>query len=766
MDNISLCFSFSEFAPLAEHITQCLNQSATLQQCGLTARHIALASPKTENREHDAEYCRYLVCLFGQEINSKANKNDLRMIHKIESTLEAGADIFVFIIGSQSDDESPLPAELEQLNKYHPNRISFETVTSVDHDAIAQHIAHKIEDDIWQTLGEKGQLSHTLDLLHIPGFPRHQLKQLPTEIRKQLTLIYQPGDPRTAHSPDAANLAQRKRWAYQSLAYGHQDQAIKNLQKANNEFGSDLFSCFWLSRLFALYGTRTEHWQSSQQHAELLKKRLPEEASLLLSLNLTHLGRAYSFQQDYGNAEACFHQAIATYQTYESLEYLAEAYLMQGESGHNNEWREKAVDTLTSLLQLRLSHYVLTAERFIDKYPKAFSQVNHEITLKIDSFHHRAYMVLADNQSWSKQHLGLALPAFPPLSHDVTLLQRSYVASHYIWQNYRTLRMASSLLETRFHQYSKRQAEVNADKERHDKDYNLLTATLSEALACLKVRKEQFQEFSHAKTQGNLARRRLTQGNVVCIASIVAMGIGFGYSTELGTAGVFGVLLALGLREKLRRKRQSTAQKLHKIATHIKTINKSLEHSLEDAKGNIVQAKWKSMLSALLPDIEKIRSSDMADAEAQLNRSYESQTADFNKHLRVCHNELYLLGQLMREWLAKANNYEQHFISAYGGQYSHLTRQKSGFEITDKKILGSDRLEDTNATVSGRLLTGKAIHTDGDRLAAWFDNPQQAHALIALKDLDAPLTTLQESESAEIEPINESEESLTQNELT
>ncbi|OLQ74825.1 hypothetical protein BIT28_12730 [Photobacterium proteolyticum] len=738
MDNIFFSFSFSEFKPLVEHISKRMGESVTLQRCGLKPFHLAqleaFKAAPLENSLQQVRNSRYMICLLGQNIGSEAESGKTYIELEIEAALEADVDVFAFLVGPEYDTLGNMPPAVRRVYERLSDCVTIGQLATNDSESVARQITNKLEDDVWQTLGEEEKLTLASDLLDVSGFPRHRLDRLPDSIRKQLTRIYRPGTPDNTSSPLAADLAQRKQWAYQSLTYGHQEQALKNLQKAIKEFGSDFFSCFWLSRLYALHGTREEHWRSSHQYAETLEKMLKDEDTLLTSLHLTHLGRAYCFQKDFAKAESLLLQAIESYPTYEALEFLAEVYLMQREQNNNIEWLHKAVDTMSSLLRFKLSHYVLVADRFTEKYPYTFTEVNTEVSHKLDSFYFNMHKSLSDNQQWAKQRLSLSAPQPPALLKDAALLQRAYVASQYVWQNYRLLRRASSQLTTRYINLQQQLDQLREQKKFQDQEHQLLSEALTEARDFLKARHERLEKVITAKEQEQAAHRKLQAGNIMGVIMFIAMGAGFNQSPNLGIPLLVGFILTLCIRAVFSKKKAKAVKSSEEEVNYVSEINRSLALSLSSFNNKIVQIELKTLLHPLLEEVEKLRESDITEAEHQLTTLYQNQSEQLNQTAATCQQELALLRHQTSTWLTKVNEFEQYSVSAHSGQYNHLMTRKGRIDVARKVELGSGSLESALFTAEESSLTGRALHLDGDRLKAWFDDSIVARSLIALTD--------------------------------
>lgn len=738
MDNIFFSFSFSEFKTLVEHITKRMGDSVTLQRCGLKPFHLAqleaFKAAPLENSLQCVRNSRYMICLLGQNIGSEAENGKTYIELEIDAALEADVDVFAFLIGPEYDTLNNMPPAVRRVYDRLSDCVTIGQLPTLDSEAIARQITNKLEDDVWQTLGEDEKLTLASDLLDVSGFPRHRLDRLPEGVRKQLTRIYRPVTQEKVSSPLAADLAQRKQWAYQSLTYGHQEQALKNLQKAIKEFGSDFFSCFWLSRLYALHGTREEHWRSSQQYAETLEKMLKDEDTLLTSLHLTHLGRAYCFQKDFAKAESLLLQAIEAYPTYEALEFLAEVYLMQREKNNNIEWLHKAVDTMSSLLRFKLSHYVLVADRFSEKYPYTFTEVNTEVSHKLDSFYFNMHKSLTENQLWARQQLAISAPQPPALQKDAALLQRAYVASQYVWQNYRVLRQASSQLTTRYIDIQQQLDQLREQKKYQEQEHQLLTEALTEARAFLKARHERLEEVITAKEQEQAARRKLHAGNIMGFIMFIAMGAGFNQSPNIGFPLLVGLILTLCIRTVLSTKKAKAVKNTEEEVNYVSEINRSLALSLSSFNNKIGQIELKALLHPLQEEVEKLRESDIAEAEQQFKALYQQQVEQFNQSALACQQELSLLVRQTSTWLTKVNEFEQYSVSAHSGQYNHLMIRKGRIDVARKTELGSGKLETILFAGDESPLTGRALHSGGNRLDAWFDNPSVARSLIALTD--------------------------------
>ena len=129
-----------------------------------------------------------------------------------------------------------------------------------------------------------------------------------------------------------------------------------------------------------------------------------------------------------------------------------------------------------------------------------------------------------------------------------------------------------------------------------------------------------------------------------------------------------------------------------------------------------------------------MRESDITEAEHQLTALYQNQSEQLNQNAATCQQELALLKHQTSTWLTKVNEFEQYSVSAHSGQYNHLMTRKGRIDVARKIELGNGSLESVLFATEESSLAGRALHLEGDRLKAWFDNPTVARSLIALTD--------------------------------
>ncbi|ROV59983.1 hypothetical protein EGH82_11005 [Vibrio ponticus] len=734
MDNIFFSFSLSEFKPLVELVSRRMSESDTLRQCGLVPHQMAKIEAykdmSLESRLNSVRESRYLVCLLGNNAGclTRDGKTDIEL--EIEAAIDAGVDVFAFLIGADYQEHATLPQGMTDIFASLSDHVSISTLATEDFDYIARQIVNKIEADVWLSLGEAHQLSDSHDLHDISGFPRDNLESLPVHAQQQLARIYSPTDGQPTQSGLAANVNQRKVWALKSLEVGHQEHAINNLQKAGEDFGSDFFVCFWLSRLFALHGTTEEHWRTSLEYSNGLAKMLVDEDLLTHALYLNHKGVVHLKQNELETAELVLTQAYDYYRNYESLELLTKVYLTQVEQG-KAERLELAQETMERLLRQRVSQYISVINHLQQEFPKYANLVNRRVIEQQDKFYLDVNRSLQENRDWSQNRLEQRESQRPEIGDNPSLLQRVYTTSQHVWLNYSTLRKAAVTLSERYTAITAKLSALPKVRDSLDTDNSSIQLLFTGLREALSEREEcRLNVVSQEQKIKKIEDSKLRDWGVLAGLLMALFAVVFTLPIPFWIVSMALVILwGFFIKQK--------DSKYHRYQFERRRLA-SLESSLNEGIGELLQTEQSSwylattqpLLKTMAEDLQHLTFKDVDQKEVEYFELWQQALDENDEQMSlICHERQQLFTKV-KHWLARVNKFEQSVISAHSGQYNYLTCRKGQVSVGWKIELKTSALQNVVWGESSKQFVGRALHVHNDRLAAWFDDTAIATELI------------------------------------
>ncbi|WP_104400240.1 tetratricopeptide repeat protein [Vibrio penaeicida] len=739
MDNIFFSFSFSEFKPLVEHVTKRVGESVTLQRCGLRPHHLArleaYKSAPLENSLQHVSNSRYLVCILGQDVGSKVEEKTYIEL-EIEQAIEDDVDIFAFMIGDEYQHSNRMRPDISRIYHLLSSHVTVGTIASEDPEVIARKITQALEGDIWKTLGENDKFSLSHGVLNVSGFPLEHLDKLPEQISTQLRKVYRREQLKHQVSPLSADIAQRKNWAYESLNFGHVEEAIKNLQRVIDEFGSDFFSCFWLGRLYAIYGNRDEQLKKCFAINERALSMLDSDETLLHSLCFTHMAIAANKSGNIDKAKQYFEESTTTFKTYDSYEYRAELCLQQLEKSPSSFWVEGATNDLGAIQKAKLSHFLIVCKKFEEQYPTSFAQVNHCLLKKWKAFLTKTYNSTNETQEWVSTQFTYTPRMLHPLNLNDNSFEGALFASQLIWYKYKALHYASLHM---LNEYSKLKAERNSYQsiaEHFQNEQADAKNIIAQSRQIIKSREEAEREKSILQTNLKKSKKiqNLVKGGVtLSVATSLAIVVDIISPPHAINLLVLGTLaVSFFLLHKQSKKVHSTDNLTHEIIALEQSLDDSLSEFWIESKSSFRDENLRDIFQYDVELSGLIQNEYLNSVESELFKYSTVLNHKLSSHLERTQKELYQLKETLFQWYDKVDQFEQYSVSAHNGQYNHMLCRKAGVMVAKKAELGSDSLraviypkEDLKQSIRGR-----ALHIDGSRLDAWFNDIEEAERML------------------------------------
>ncbi|CAM3536394.1 hypothetical protein VA7868_03915 [Vibrio aerogenes CECT 7868] len=719
-----------------EQIKSRLGESSVLQQCGYHPFHMLRAeeyrNASFDNHLQTIRHSRYMICLLGQ---SDDESDAAALDAEIEAALDCDVDIIAFCAGDVCR-QTALPEAIAEQCKKLPRSAKVETIASADSEVIARAITQVMELEVLGVLGGNdsdvpGTDFLSRDFLNIPGFSARLCGNFLPEISAQLERIYQTGAPDQSASLLAGEMAQRKRWACESLSYGHPDAAILNLQKVHEEFGSDFFVCFWLGRLYILYGTDERQFSQGERLSRRALSMLQPAETLLFSFCYTHLGRASTKLGHLVQAGECFDIASGAFHTDEIDEFRAALCLQQMTSAQESRWLDQAATCLSGLLHKKLTHFLSARPRLEAEYDGYFLQAEQRILQQWESFYSVAYDVTSQHYFWAAENFYGFRNKPVRIDKMQYILQCVMEIAQLNRQNYRILHQVAGQIQARYEHVQHDVRELQERRRKLDFEQEEITRLVEESNPLVTEREAILTEEKVLKAEAEKAEKKVFYSSCLILAALVLMTFVVIRVVDLDMrqqdtllfvlSGLF--FFSLGLPYIFSGNYRKMKGQLGKLAGRRCVIKDHLPGLWRDTEPEVMADMLRVRLTEIkdTPDSVTVACLDEIchDVQQYAAREYKrlSETED------DCHRQYEKLKALAAAWCENVDVFESRLISAWHGQYNHLLCRSEQVEVSEiPEPDDSDRQCRFFAKQSGHLV----LHVRGSRMRAWFSEIQSA----------------------------------------
>ncbi|SKA56410.1 hypothetical protein SAMN02745132_02573 [Enterovibrio nigricans DSM 22720] len=730
MDTIFISYSHSEFRPVVEKLISALHQSLLLQRCEIRPFHIAefeaFRKAPIENSVHCVSRSRYLISLVGKDLGETVLEGKSHIEHEIDAALEHEIDVLTFLVGDHHADKNTQRESVSEFLNALPNHVTLHSILTNDPTAIVDSIIRKLETSLWASLGCDDNLRIPEgSLLVIDGqSPSSDHTEHPHH--DQCLRIFDKPTPSLAPSPIASSFEQRKLWAFQSLELNHLSEATQNLLKATEEFGSDFFSCFWLSRIYALQSDTSSLWKSAIPLAERAISSLREEETLLRSVCNTHIAIAYSHIGDFERATHHYDLALSQYEMFETLEYKTDMVLNQFALNNNQLCKQHAVDALATLLATNLKHYVALSVPLSKKNPTSFEEAESVILQDLNTVR----IGLVDNyttlQLWAESALNLTLNDLPLSQAQKDILPAVDVASQHMWKNYSALRTCGTTLA----QFYESHAKHNDDLEKHHinlKSDHQIAMDLVDALSStIDERKNTNVKESELQTRVNKEKRTVICWDICLATSLAAIAWCFYMQPTFIWAAAALSFLFLLLRVYFDSRRSVATVRLKNSKTRRRYIHESVTDLVEQAMENMALPHMRSIVERLKSAPNYLNHEDLSATKSALNDFVDNQSKAVAGSLSAWETKSTTLNTRIREWINNIDQFEHVANSPMSANLIGKISQRFGVSYDSAlKLSLDDALAAINTATDRHCFQLKRSRTH-----AWFDDPDMAKRML------------------------------------
>ncbi len=738
MDNIYFSYSLPELSLLVEHISKRLNQSSVLQNSGLQLHHATLNKLNQVNSyENDLLNIinsRYLICLLADSAISDIDA-EKRIEHEIHEAINHDLDVFVFIVGEHCDEMSDIPKEMIVNYRNMTNAANINLIKSNDFDHIANVIIKMLEDDVWKTFGENELIAFSDDILHVSGFPRNRLPFLPDEISQQLAKIYLLEEPNINKSPLNADMQQRKKWAYQSMEYGHIEEAANNLEKVIEEKGSDFFSCFWLGRLYGMYSESKDLLEKSFFLNEMAVSMLGNKENFLKSICYTQMAVAAHKMGDLNLAKYYFEKSTDIYQTYDAYEYWAHLCLQQIEETQNPVWIERAAEYLMSIKKLKLSYFFQLVNEFEQKYPHTFPLVNKQLYERWNNFLKATQKSTSESQCWALKNFDHKYKEIKPLMNRENLFESSLFVSQLIWLNYRALKNASESLLSKYRNIQKEKVNLENALQRYEEEEVFAVNQLHKSNETISLRGIKRNAILKTKVKLKKERKKSIYQVLMFVLFAGVFGLAFIERASIGASWTMIAFCAMLTSIFYNQRQFLNVKSVNGVINSGLRINtffngRLVEH-FNAAENTVQNENSKKIFRELKSKPDLINPQNIESARENIVRISRQDKGQVIERLQENNEKFTLIKQLVTNWCHRVDKFEQYCVTAHNGQFNHLLCKKTNVCVSKKADLISDSLYDffeLNKD-NGYTSHGRTLHVDGSRLKAWFNDDIAAKSM-------------------------------------
>ncbi|CAH0533215.1 hypothetical protein VST7929_01079 [Vibrio stylophorae] len=649
------------------------------------------------------------------------------------------------------------PVEPQPHIQVHPQAhlVQQHIVDAEDPELIARTIVSTLETSVWQILGEQTPVNSD-NLLHICGYSRENIDSLEDTLKHQLSRIYYFEKTTAKKSPLFADVIQRKTWAYESLSFGHVDEAMRNLQKAAEEFGSDFFSCFWLGRLYALHGTQPKQFEKSISLNRLALSMLKASDTLLHALCHTHMAIAAGKLGDLAMAQQYFTESTQTFYTVEAYEHWAALTLAQQTKSPDEALVEQALRCLSKIQKTHFAYFLQLCDSLERSYGEHFAPVKELLFHSNRTFLNTTHRDTTENIAWAMREFKYPAHQLCPLNLDANPQENAVSLSYLIWQNYRSLHHASQRIVNRYQGLTIASGELGQLSERYNAEQSHAITALQQTRQLLNQREQAREKVARLDVAQGHTQRQL---NFLNITTVLTGGIFAAAMAKLFAAAPLlqvGLLALFVISLYFRQQQAASAKSIGR--------NQSDEDQSKRWYSDKASAVWRETkrqvrdegiqgaFTRLLELGSQVQLSHLDSAQqtivqrtALLHESQGAQTQAIRagwQHLQA----------QLAAWYQRMSQFETHAISADVGQYTHLLCQHEPVTVSKLNLLMCEPLylaAGRNAP-STTESPSHVLHSHGSRLQAWFGDEKLAASMLHILD-QMDLSTVQTSAQAAVQ---------------
>ncbi|KXF83541.1 hypothetical protein [Enterovibrio coralii] len=730
MDSIYISFSHLEFKPVVERLITALNQSTLLQRCQIRPFHIAefeaFRKAPIENSLHSVSQSSYLLNLLGKDLGETASNGKTHLENELHTALEHDLETLTFLIGDHFD--SPLSESMSGFLDKLPKQAFIQRIHESEPADAVTAMAKAVEKHILAMLCDDDVLPTSADaLFEVAGYSPSSRTEADSEQTEQLAKVFDKPNPSNTQSPIAASFEQRKRWAFESLALNHVEEATKNLVLATEEFGSDFFSCFWLGRIYAFQSDNAALWENATTLSKRALSTLKDDEHLLKASCLTHIAIAQSKQGLFNEAAKHFDQAYGYCEFTEILERKAEMLINQHAKDNREDTKRIALEGIAALLSTNISYYQQLARQYGNTNASVFKDIESTLRTELDDVIHSLTQNYDDIQDWSENVLNVSIDEKTAVNDQQDILRSLYLANQHVWHNFLALRHAGFTLLQFYDSHTKQREDLEKHRDNLENDLKLageLTDALSSAI---EERKAANSKESGLQTRVNKEKRKVIFFDICLLIALVATAWCFYAKPEFIWFAGGAAIALLVLRLYVKSRHSSANVRLKDCKARRRNLNETVVELVEQASHKMVLPHMQSIIERLKSAPNYVNQDDLTATKSALKDFVENQNKAVDSNLSVWHIKSKSLATLIKDWVFKIRAFERIAAESKTLDLNRKIHQRWSTQFDE---LAETEERDPMRAIAPVAQDAHTYHVEGSELKAWFDEEAQGKEML------------------------------------
>lgn len=720
MPGIFLSYVFGESREPAKILKEKITLSPLLAYHQLTPVDLGCDQAQKVNPEkisvRHAAQSQYTVCLIKNSLGSLADRTETYLQKEINTALASPTTtLFIFLVGEihskDWDKNNDLAPSVRSYLASIQKEVVFGREPTDDPRLIAENIVKTLEQDLIETIGDFNELDTKSSPLNISGFNYHNRKNWPDNYKQELSILIDFEEETNKRSPLLANLNQRKQWALESLKLNHSPAALKNFEKALEDFGSDFLCCFWAGRFYSFQKT-SNNWSAgyelSMRAYDIAKQH---DWNMLQELALNNAARADIKAKNFSRANSLLNIFDTSAQCYETQVLRIELVMAQSDFGSIDS--ELYSNALMQLVRTNISYYNIVSKDYREKYGARFEELETPVRENLGGFFEAMHSSMTKTTRWASENLGIQLKKTVPFFRSINYpFDYSYTANIIVWQHYFILAASLRYLPVE-HERLQEQYEMLAKENQH------IETALTELAQLSVTTHELLNQYNNCKQEYATQKKKKHSFLIPTMSYVVGAIAAFTFAPfqplfSIGPLGLIFTIHFLCYYGKGNR--------------HKATLS-NLCNQLQEDKNNyqINIQSYVNSLSNLELDLFS-SNSEIETTDSCFQELHDDLQAKLKKKHDTCSNTIKLITHKL-SWLDKLTNkllkqidkFEKYAISAHNNRYTFKLRAETKISIGKKEHYKTGYFSSyfVNEGFDDTELVGSFLHYNEERLDAY-----------------------------------------------
>ncbi|WP_206484065.1 biotin/lipoyl-containing protein [Thalassotalea sp. G2M2-11] len=746
MEEVFISHVFDEFKEEVREIENEINNSPFLKQYNIRPRILSnneayYQNPK-ENSVKLLQDSEYVVILIGETAGSFADDGITYLEHEINAALSSDkVGVYVYVIRKSSDidfkeEEYEYPPATRDLIERLKSKVTISHKRASEIVLLPKDIVNDIGKDIHEVVNREEYTESILDkeVLNVSGFDFEKIGKIPQGYRSEIEQVYFSQDETNQSLNHFHSQMQGWREAIcDNLSHGAHNDALNNVEKILENNGTDMFGCFWGSRILAIYGDNTSDWNKAIALGEKScsiteRKNLP----FLKALSMSAIGLSYLKIGNYTKAFEYLELSQKSKHNWETEYYIAKCYIQSFIDNQTNEsLLDNAANSLLKIFKSKPKYFSEIESKFSEDYSDIYPKIRDKISIELSKTYMSMYKAYMRTSKWAQEKLDIKRKEVTKPDSELPIMVQAYHSSRLVYSHYILLKKCIAEIYFKLGRQldSEKKLEVKVIERKNNyigaiQSLDLMIEELESLKSQLDLCKKKEEKIGYlCEAKGKMGMAKITVFIlVVILVSLVLFDyagiytlVPFSIYSQIG----FVLLFSMGLFFRFKENEHSEdldieVRNKKKIS---EAINLHVNSSLELAElpffngglnhDKLVESDWlKEKLTGLYAEKEKA-GLDLSEME----HSLQVINASFDNNI----NEL-------QEISSQIDEFEQYVVSAHKGQYCTLIFRKAGFNrqsSNDRTIGMYSVFTNTNIETEKDGSTYSYLVKGASRLDAW-----------------------------------------------